>query len=292
MPISKQEQEPHISRLYDVLVNAVQNYSTKEHPDRDLPQICEVTTSNSPSLDLFKQETSISTGQLLDLMSDFDNDPENDFARLWVNDADVTKRIQYLRNVNPELVAWQIAQEGEDLYQQGIKGELQTRSILIALENWFEGYEPNPTDKHYLLCKEYRRIISLAIEEIRDENCADQLVCENNEDAVAFNTKALEKCESLKAADKKAYTGLQSRLLLAEITYHRQTGAAAMMRTSHRTPHRAKRASAGHGAASKAGDDGDGGGDGEPPRPPQSPLPPPHLRPSLAHSLISGGVQW
>lgn len=42
--------------------------------------------------------------------------------------------------------------------------------------------------------------------------------------------------------------------------------AAVAVRASHRTPHRARRTSAGHGAASKAGDDGDGG-DGEPPRP-------------------------
>lgn len=62
--------------------------------------------------------------------------------------------------------------------------------------------------------------------------------------------------------------------------------------STHRAPHRARRTSAGHGAAAKAGDDGDGDGDGdgEPPRRSHTPTPP--LRHSLAHSLISGGAQW
>ncbi|MHB8250672.1 hypothetical protein [Acidithiobacillus sp.] len=72
--------------------------------------------------------------------------------------------------------------------------------------------------------------------------------------------------------------------------------ATTAVRTStHRTPHRARRVSAGHGASAKSGDDGDGDGDGEPPRPrsAQTPTPPLHILNSLTHSLIFvGGAQW
>ena len=166
-------------RMCDVLDDAARKYYTKTHVDRGLPQICEVT-SNSPGLDLSILETSTSTGQIVDFLSDFDNDPENNDARLSVTDADVTKHIQYLRNANPELVASQIEQEGEDLYRQHIKHELQTRSIRIALENRFGGYDPEPADKHYQLWKEYCLLVASAsagmIEEIIEEQCIEMLV--------------------------------------------------------------------------------------------------------------------
>lgn len=76
--------------------------------------------------------------------------------------------------------------------------------------------------------------------------------------------------------------------------------SGGVYRITHQRQHRrinhlalARRTSAGHGAATKAGDDGDGdGGDGEPPRPRSSHTPTPPLHHSLTHSLIFvGGAQ-
>ncbi|OCX75535.1 hypothetical protein [Acidithiobacillus thiooxidans] len=296
MPFSKQGQE----RFCDLVSNAARQYSSKEHPNRDLPQICAVTTSHLPSCYTWiTAPTSITTDLLLDFASDFNNNPQNNFARLSVTDADVTKKIQSQLQENPDHTAWQIIEMGEDAYRKAIKEYLQEYSIYIALHNWFVGYgDPDPSEKHYLLAKEYCRLFSLFLEEIRDDDCAEELVFEDedNEEAIAYNAKVIEKWESLKAKDKKDYAEWQSRVLLAEIAFHHQTSTAAIMPASHRTPQHRKRTSAGHGAATKAGDDGDGDGDGdgEPPRPrsPHHHSPTLPLHHSLTHSLtIAGGAQ-
>ncbi len=289
MPISNEEQEPCSTTIYDVIVEATKLFSAKKHKDRGLPQICEAATNKFEILYSPCDQTNLPHAQMAEFMSDYNDNPNNTFARISVDDTDVTR---YIQREEDDLVAYAIELEGKDEFWERKKLELQVYSVQIALEYTFGGYEPEPGDKHYRLWKEFYRLTAAGIEGIRDEACADRLVYEDNEDAIASNAKEIEKWESLKARDKKAYAELQSRLLLAEITYHRQTGTAAMMRTSHRTPHRAKRASAGHGAASRAGDDGDGDGDGEPPRPRSPHAPTPPLCYSLTHSLIfAGGAQ-
>ncbi|OCB03088.1 hypothetical protein BBC27_09570 [Acidithiobacillus ferrivorans] len=292
MPIddNAQQQYGYVTkpRMCNVVDEAARKYYTKTQVDQGLPQICEVSSYNH-SLDLAITETSISPGEIVDFLSDFDNDPENNEARLSVTDADVTKHIQYLRNANPEKVAWQIEQEGEDLFLQGIKHKLQTDSIWIALNNRFEGYDPNPADKHYQLWKEYYRAVMSAYacmtEEVIEEQCANKIVGDGD----AWYTDRIEKHRKL---HKKSIGEFHSRLLLAEknMLQQAQIGARATRTTARAAPHRARRAHAGHGATAKAGDDGDG--DGEPPRPQSLRTPTPPLRLSLAtHSLIAGGAQ-
>jgi len=288
MPIDKQQQYPAKPRIYDVLANAAQNYSTKRHADRGLPQICEVGDDDIYDLPVVATETNITPGQVEEFVFDYDNDPENTFARVWVTDADVTRHLQRQQDSNPELFAWAIELEGEDEYRQRLKSQLQILSIKIAMENMFGGYEPDPTDKHYQLWKEHHRLTFLAVEDIRDEACADQLLSEDDDDAISFNTKIIEQYEALKGRDRKFESKLQARLSMAEIAA-RRASTATMIRASHRPPHRARRATAGHGAATKAGDDGDGGDGGEPPRPQSFRSPTPSLHHSLAHSLTTAG---
>lgn len=294
MPTSKQEQEPYITttpgkpRIDVVMDEAAKRYSVKKHDDRGLPQIRDATTSNSFIPWFSNYETNVTPEQIEAFIVDYDNDPKNNFARVWVDDADVTCYLQS----NPDWTAFFIEQDGEDYVRQTTRRQLQVTSFLMAMENMFGGYEPDPTDRHYLLWKEYRRLMSLHVEEIRDEACADLLVCGDNDDddAIRYNTKIIEQYEALRESDRKFENRLQAKLLLAEIAA-RRTSATAVIWASHRTPHRARRTTAGHGAATKAGDDGDG--DGEPPRPRSSHSPTPSLHNSLTHSLIFvGGAQW
>ena len=293
MPIEKQLQHTMKLRLYDVLASAAQSGSA-DHPNKDLPQICEVTTTFHDYWYNPGWETNITETQVKSFVSDFDNDKENTFARISVTDADVDRRIQRLRESNPGWVASCIEEAGAGSFFKTIKLDLQVTSIMIAMENRFDGYEPDPTDPHYSLWKEYYRLMANGVENIIDDQCCEELMCGTDDVSVLYNERVYNRYEAKIVDHRKVNRELHGRLLLAEKNMRQQVWASTVAARATRRPTiRARRVSAGHGATAKSGDDGDGG-DGEPPRPRSfhTPTPQLYLPNSLAtHSLIAGGAQ-
>ena len=298
MPIGADEQQQYECTTdtddVDAIADAARSYSAKPHRDRGLPQIYKVASNSEISFlpQISFSETSITSTQLEAFAHDIDNDPENTSYRIWVNEADVDSHIRDLWEENPGLVARQIEEEGWDSFRQRIQHQLQCQSFMIALEQQYGCYEPDPTDPHYPLWKGYWRLKSLEIEEIMADRCCEDLVCEVDEESILHNERVYDRYNAKIAEHKQYHKEFQDRLLLAEKTVHAQQKRAAMrLMAGRRAPARARRAHAGHGASAKSGDDGDGG-DGEPPRPrPTAHVPAPLLH-SLTHSLIfAGGAQ-
>ncbi|MBU2818309.1 hypothetical protein HF282_12585, partial [Acidithiobacillus ferrooxidans] len=262
--------------LRSKLVAALTNHSSKKHTDRDLPQICEVMDAREdvyefPHLDYMGEMTYASPNQLEKLLSDFDN--RNSSSRISVTDADVIRSL-VLDSSNDDDINVLIEQNGLDCVLRERKEAILACSASVAFETMLaEKAEFGPSDLHYSLWKEWHRLKVRAIENIRDESIYDHLLCENDERlteadkdyAISQNEKTIALVEKRKAEDRKWYAEFCAKLLPAEKAARRQANAATKMRASHRAPHRARRATAGHGAATKAGDDGDGDG-GEPPR--------------------------
>lgn len=288
--------------LRSKLVSALTNHSSKKHTDRDLPQICEVMDTREDiyefsHLDYMGEMTYASPNQLEKLLSDFDS--RNSSSRISVTDADVIRSL-VLDSSNDDDINVLIEQNGLDCVLRERKEALLARSASIAFETMLtEKAEFGPSDPHYSLWKEWHRLKVRAIENGRDESIYGHLLCEDSERlteadkdyAISQNEKTIALVEKRKAEDRKWYAEFCAKLLPAEKAARRQANAATKMRAVHRAPHRARRATAGHGAAAKAGDDGDG--DGEPPRPRSFRTSTPSLHSSLlAHSLIfAGGAQ-
>jgi hypothetical protein len=189
-------------------------------------------------------------------------------------------------------------QQDDDSFWSTWKTNLESLSAELCMNMMFGEYDPDPTDPHYALWKEYRRSVADDVESMIDDQCCEQLACEVDEDSILHNKCVYKRYWAKIAAHRNDNKELEDRLLLAEKTRRAQQKSTAAMRwmAGHRAPARTRRAHAGHGASAKSGDDGDGGdGDGEPPRPQLTarvPAPPLHLFNSLTtHSLIAGGAQ-
>ena len=324
-----EETKPSLS---EIIRAAAERHSTKPHAARDLPQICTVA-SGSSWLPTLSRETNLTPADVEAFLADYDNDPDNAYARLYVTDKDVTlyvfktmiqgvARFGFDQSPHEIMEAWidkygpqdgpaafrrtlksivddafgsSLQQQDDDSFWSGWKTNLESLSAELAMNDMFNGLEPDPTDPHYALWKEYRRSVADDIESMIDGQCCEQLVCEVDEDSTLHNKCVHNRYEAKIAAHRKDNKELEDRLLLAEKTMRAQQKSTAAMRlmAGHRAPARTRRAHAGHGATAKSGDDGDGdGGDGETPRPRTANSPTPPLHHNLTtHPLIAGGAQ-
>ena len=283
-------------RLYDVVAIAARSYSNQPHAVRGLPQICKAYKNSTHIRETRHQKTGLNSDQFEKLMHHYDNDPANNFARIWVNDEDVDREIEDWRKNRPALLGMALEEEGMDSFRDRMKADMQIESVFLAMECMFDGYVPDPADKHYQLWKEFYKNKASAIEEIIDEQYSQEVVCEVDEESIMYNERIYDQYNKRIANHRKSVTEFDNRLLLAENNMRRQVWvSAAAARATRRTPIRARRASAGHGATAKAGDDGDGGDDGEPHRPrPTARVPAPQLyllNNLTTHPLIAGGAQ-
>ncbi|WP_428946896.1 hypothetical protein ACQUQQ_08750 [Acidithiobacillus ferrooxidans] len=296
MPIGDDEQQQDSfasePRLCDVITLGIQKYSDMPHVDRGLPQIY-IDMPNYKYFPLsITRKTNATPEQLTGLLSSWDNNLKNTYARAYVTDEDVIRHVQ---GMAPFWVDQCKKEEGEEAFRRSIKLNLQICSAVIVMAIKFQDCEPDPTDEHYPLWKEYHRLISLEIEEMIDDQCCEELSCEDDDESILYNNRIYDRYNDRIAEHRKSNEALNNKLLAAEKNIRQQAKArvsTAAARATRATTRTGRASSGQHGSSHKSGDDGDGDGDGEPPRHRTSNPPTPPLHHSLTHSLNAGGAQW
>jgi hypothetical protein len=199
---------------------------------------------------------------------------------------------------------WVIEIDGEEsidnhIFLNSKKAQIKSQNkSLSALFNFIGRVENGARNRDAVCRATLRKIASDIRIGIMDERhtveCGDQILWTN---------ASIERGESVeniinKVDGMEAFRGPNPKpdaMVNYFINVNTPSHAPTVRTSTHRTPHRARRASPGHGASAKSGDDGDGDGDGdgEPPRPRfHHQIPASTLRYSLTHSQIFvGGAQ-